>query len=94
MVKGGFSGDFGKCGKPANARVSRGSGVLVAACRMDADTLLNHALYHLSYTRGDHPEYYTGVEAKKQAISAPSRQKQQEWIDGAGKTRYDMADES
>ena len=28
-----------------------GSGVLVAACRMDADTLPNHALYHLSYTR-------------------------------------------
>lgn len=28
-----------------------GSGVLVAACRMDADTLPNHALYQLSYTR-------------------------------------------
>ncbi|CAH0534973.1 hypothetical protein [Oscillospiraceae bacterium] len=51
MVKGGFSGDSGNCGKPANPRVSRGSGVLVAACRMDADTLPNHALYHLSYTR-------------------------------------------
>ena len=37
--------------KPADARVSRGSGVLAAACRMDADTLPNHALCHLSYTR-------------------------------------------
>ena len=51
MVKGGFSDDSGNCGKPANARVSRGSGVLAAACRMDADTLPNHALCHLSYTR-------------------------------------------
>ena len=28
-----------------------GSGILTPACRMDADTLPNHALYHLSYTR-------------------------------------------
>ena len=51
VVKGGFSGDSEKCGKPADARVSRGSGVLALAGRMDADTLPNHALYHLSYTR-------------------------------------------
>ena len=51
VVKGEFSGDSGNCGKPTDARVSRGSGVLVAACRMDADTLPNHALYQLSYTR-------------------------------------------
>ena len=51
MVKGGFSGDSGNCGKPADARVSRGSGVLVAACRMDADTLPNQARYQLRYTR-------------------------------------------
>ena len=36
MVKGVFGSDSGNCGKPADARVSRGSGVLVAACRMDA----------------------------------------------------------
>ena len=41
MVKGEFSDDSGNRGKPADARVSRGSGVLVAACRMDADTLPN-----------------------------------------------------
>ncbi len=28
-----------------------GSGVLVAACRMDADTLPKQARYQLSYTR-------------------------------------------
>ncbi len=51
VVKGEFSGDFGKCGKPANAYVSRGSGILTPAGRMNAATLPNHALYHLSYTR-------------------------------------------
>ena len=51
VVKGGFSGDSEKCGKPANPRVSMGSGVLAVACRMNAATLPNHALYHLSYTR-------------------------------------------
>ena len=51
MVKGGFSGNSGNCGKPADARVSRGFGVLALAGRMDADTLPNHALCHLSYTR-------------------------------------------
>ena len=51
MVKGGFSGDSGNCGKPADARVSRSSGVLAAACRMDADTLPNQARYQLRYTR-------------------------------------------
>ena len=50
MVKGGFSGDSEKCGKPADARVSMGSGVLALAGRMDADTLPNHALHHLNYT--------------------------------------------
>ena len=52
MVKGGFSGNSGNCGKPADARVSRGSGVLVAACRMDADALpnLSGILFPLVYS--------------------------------------------
>ena len=52
MVKGGFSSDSGNCGKPADARVSRGSGVLVAACRMDADALpnLSGILFPLVYS--------------------------------------------
>ena len=51
MVKGGFSGDSEKCGKPADARVTRGSGVLSLAGRMDADTLPKQARYQLRYTR-------------------------------------------
>ena len=51
MVKGDFSGDSGNCGKPADARVSMGSGVLALAGRMDADTLPKQARYQLRYTR-------------------------------------------
>ncbi len=51
MVKGGFSGDSEKCGKPANACVSRGSGILTPAGRMNAATLPNQARYQLRYTR-------------------------------------------
>ena len=52
MVKGGFSGDSEKCGKPANACVSRGSGILTPAGRMDADTLpnLSGILFPLVYS--------------------------------------------
>ena len=41
MVRGGFSGDSEKCGKPADARVSRGSGVSALRGRMNAATLPN-----------------------------------------------------
>ena len=51
MVKGGFSGDSGNCGKPADARVSRGSGVLTPASRMNAAALPKQARYQLRYTR-------------------------------------------
>ena len=44
-------GDSGNCGKPADARVSRGSGVLAVACRMNAAALPKQARYQLHYTR-------------------------------------------
>ena len=69
VVKGGFSGDSGNCGKPADARVSRGSGVLTATCRMDADTLPKQARYQLRYTR----LYIAGLSDRPHSIpySAP-----------------------
>ncbi len=64
MVKGGFSGDSGNCGKPADARVSRGSGVSALRGRMDADTLPNQARYQLRYTRIFNFCHYTTAERK------------------------------
>ncbi len=52
--------------KPQMPVCQGGSGVLALAGRMDADTLPNHALYHLSYTRKEvfqKRSYYNGFWA-------------------------------